>query len=140
MNFDLPEDLAKLKSDVDAFVRQEVIPFEDDPRWTPHGPSDDLRRDLNAKAKAAGLLAVHVPEEYGGRNLSHFEKAVVFEAAGYSILGPVALHCHAPDEGNIHLLEAVGTPAQKERFLRPLASGADALVLCDDGTLSRCRC
>jgi acyl-CoA dehydrogenase len=33
------------------------------------------------------------------------------------------MHCHAPDEGNIHLLEAVGTPAQKEKFLAPLARG-----------------
>lgn len=123
MNFDLPEKLAKLKADVETFVRTEVIPFENDPRWRIHGPGDDLRLDLNAKARAAGLLAVHVPEEYGGRNLSHFEKAVVFEAAGYSILGPIAMHCHAPDEGNIHLLEAVGTPAQKEKFLAPLARG-----------------
>ncbi len=121
MNFDLPDDLAKLKADVDAFVRAEVIPFENDPRWTPHGPTDEMRRDLNEKARSAGLLAVHVPEEYGGRNLSHFEKAVVFEAAGYSVLGPVALHCQAPDEGNIHLLEAVATPAQKEKYLAPLA-------------------
>lgn len=123
MNFDLPEELAKLKSDVDAFVRNEVIPFEQDSRWHSHGPGDELRRDLNEKARQAGLLAVHVPEEYGGRNLSHFEKAVVFEAAGYSILGPIAMHCHAPDEGNIHLLETVGTPEQKERFLAPLACG-----------------
>src|SRR6056297_624637 len=123
MDFDLPADLAKLKSEADAFVRDEVIPMEQDPRWRDHGPGDDLRKALNEKAKAASLLAVHVPEEYGGRNLSHFEKAVVFEAAGYSILGPIALHCHAPDEGNIHLLEAVGTPAQKERFLAPLARG-----------------
>lgn len=123
MNFDLPETLAKLKAEVDDFVRDEVIAFESDPRWLAHGPSDALRRDLNAAAKARGLLAVHVPEEYGGRNLSHFEKAVVFEAAGYSILGPIALHCHAPDEGNIHLLEAVGTPEQKEKYLAPLASG-----------------
>ena len=28
MNFDLPDDLAKLKADVDAFVRAEVIPFD----------------------------------------------------------------------------------------------------------------
>lgn len=124
MNFDLPEDLARLKGDVDAFVRSEVIPFENDPRWTAHGPTDDLRRDLNARARAANLLAVHVAEEFGGRGLGHFGKAVVFEAAGYSILGPIALHCQAPDEGNIHLLEAVATPAQKEKYLRPLATAA----------------
>jgi acyl-CoA dehydrogenase len=47
----------------------------------------------------------------------------VFEEAGYSPLGPVALNIHAPDEGNIHLMEAVATDEQKERWLRPLAEG-----------------
>jgi acyl-CoA dehydrogenase len=48
---------------------------------------------------------------------------VVFEEAGYSTLGPVALNVFAPDEGNMHLLERVATKAQKERYLRPLAAG-----------------
>ena len=123
MNFALSPELAALKGEVEAFVRRDVIPFEGDPRWGAHGPSDALRRDLNAKAKAAGLLAVHVSKAYGGRDLSHVEKAVVFEAAGYSMLGPVAMHCQAPDEGNIHLMDVVGTPAQKEKYLAPLATG-----------------
>ena len=121
MDFSLPPDIATLAAEVDAFVRAEVIPFESDPRWTDHGPDDDLRRDLNAKARAAGLLAPHAPRAYGGQELSHVAKAAVFEAAGYSILGPVALHIHAPDEGNLHLLSVVASAAQKERFLRPLA-------------------
>ena len=124
MNFDLPADLTALKVRVEALVRDEVIAFEADPRWTAHGPTDDLRRELNAKAKAAGLLAVHVSKDLGGQGLDHVGKAVVFEAAGYSMLGPVAMHCQAPDEGNIHLLDVVATPAQRERFLRSLASGA----------------
>ena len=45
----------------------------------------------------------------------------VLEEAGYSLLGPPALNCAAPDEGNMHLLEVVGSDEQKERFLRPLA-------------------
>jgi acyl-CoA dehydrogenase len=48
---------------------------------------------------------------------------VVFEEAGYSLLGPLALNCAAPDEGNMHLLEVVATEEQKERYLRPLAAG-----------------
>jgi acyl-CoA dehydrogenase len=59
----------------------------------------------------------------GGLGLSHIAKAVVFEEAGYSNLGPTALNIHAPDEGNIHLMEAVATPAQKERWLRPQVAG-----------------
>lgn len=121
MDFSLPPDVADLAARVDAFVRAEVIPSESDPRWSDHGPDDDLRRALNAKARVAGLLAPHAPREYGGLALSHVAKAAVFEAAGYSILGPVALHIQAPDEGNLHLLSVVANAAQKERFLRPLA-------------------
>lgn len=108
---------------VDAFVRDVVMPYEGDPRIEHHGPSDDLRRELQAKAKAAGLLAPHVGEAWGGHGLNHRETATVFRAAGYSLLGPVALNCMAPDEGNMHLLEKAATPEQKERFLRPLAAG-----------------
>ena len=121
MDFHVPADAADLAARVDVFVRAEVIPFETDPRWTDHGPTDELRRELNAKARTAGLLAPHAPRAYGGLALSHVAKAAVFEAAGYSMLGPVALHIQAPDEGNLHLLSVVASQAQKEHFLRPLA-------------------
>lgn len=121
MDFTVPTHLRDLKQRVDAFVRETVIPYETDPRWTAHGPSDDLRRELNARADAAGLLSIHVPEAYGGAGLDHRGKAIVLEAAGYSMLGPPALHCQAPDEGNIHLLDVVASEEQKRRFLEPLA-------------------
>ena len=116
-----PDDL-DLADRVRAFVREKIIPFERDPRNTAHGPSDELRAELNKLAGAEGLLAPHVGQHFGGLGLTHGQRAVVFEAAGYSPLGPVALHCAAPDEGNMHLLEAVASDAQKEQFLRPLAS------------------
>lgn len=123
MDFSLPRDLEDLGERVLAFIKDEIIPYETDPRWTAHGPTEELRRELVERARRAGLLSVHVPEAYGGLGLDHVGKSVVLEAAGYSILGPAALHCHAPDEGNIHLLEQVADPEQKERYLRPLASG-----------------
>jgi len=123
MDFSLPNELEELGERVLAFVKKEIIPYENDPRWTAHGPSEELRRELTGKAREAGLLSIHAPKEYGGLGLNHVGKAVVFEAAGYSMLGPAALHCQAPDEGNIHLLEQVANPEQKERYLRPLATG-----------------
>ena len=53
----------------------------------------------------------------------HRTQRVVFGGAGYSPLGPVALNCFAPDEVNMHLLEAVAEQHQKEAWLRPLAAG-----------------
>ncbi len=124
MDFSLPKELEALGDRVLAFVKEKVVPYEADPRWTAHGPTEDLRRALTDEARQAGLLSVHVPKEFGGLGLDHVGKAVVLEAAGYSMLGPPALHCQAPDEGNIHLLEKVANPEQKERYLRPLATGA----------------
>lgn len=123
MDFTLSPELSELKARTERFVREQVIPFEGDPRWTAHGPTDDLRRELNDLARAEGLLGVHAPSDYGGLDLDHFAKAVVFEAAGYSMLGPVALHCQAPDEGNIHLLSVVANDAQKAQYLDALARG-----------------
>ncbi|MDP1962304.1 MAG: acyl-CoA dehydrogenase family protein, partial [Reyranella sp.] len=108
---------------VDAFIRETVIPYEGDPRIDQHGPSDDLRRELQGKARAAGLLAPHVGKAFGAHGLNHRQVARVFRAAGYSLLGPVALNIMAPDEGNMAMLEKVATAEQKERFLRPLAAG-----------------
>jgi acyl-CoA dehydrogenase len=47
----------------------------------------------------------------------------VFEEAGRSPLGPLALHCAAPDEGNMHLLQRAANPEQKRRYLEPLMRG-----------------
>lgn len=124
MDLEIAPHIADLKSRVDAFIRTEVIPLESDPRWTSHGPTDELRRELNERARGAGLLGIHAPREYGGLGLDHCAKAVIFEAAGYSMLGPVAIHAQAPDEGNIHLLDVIATAAQRERYLRPLATAA----------------
>ena len=83
----------------------------------------ELRQQLQSQAREAGLLAPHVPKEWGGCGLDVRGQAVVFEEAGYSLLGPLALNCAAPDEGNMHLLERVAKREQKEQYLRPLAAG-----------------
>ena len=117
---DRAHDLARK---VDAFLKEHVIPFEQDPRIGKHGPSDDLSLELKARARAAGLLAPHVGVEYGGHGLNHREIAIVFRAAGYSLLGPIALNLMAPDEGNMCLIEKIGSAEQKDVVLRPLAAG-----------------
>jgi acyl-CoA dehydrogenase len=123
IDFSLTDEQKDLRARTRAFVEEKVIPYEKDPRRTAHGPTDELRRELNQLAKEAGLFAPHVPKKWGGMGLNHTDMAIVFEAAGYSPLGPVALHCAAPDEGNMNLLAKVATPEQQETYLKPLASG-----------------
>ncbi|MFC5512501.1 acyl-CoA dehydrogenase family protein [Massilia jejuensis] len=123
MDFSIPPSLLELQQRVRRFITEEIIPYENDPRQTPHGPDESLRDDLVDKARKAGLLTPHASVEHGGLGLSHVAKAIVFEEAGYSPLGPVAFNIHAPDEGNIHLLEAIATPEQIDRWVKPLIGG-----------------
>ena len=130
LNFAPPAAVTDLAHRVKEFVKDKVVPYEKDPRWTAHGPTDALRIELNDLARAAGVFAPHVPEEYGGGALSFIGCAYVFEAAGYSMLGPMAIHCASPDEGNIHLLDVVARPDQRDHFLKPLAEGAVRSCFC----------
>jgi acyl-CoA dehydrogenase len=123
IDFSLSPEQETLRTRVRNFIRAHVMPLESDKRQGAHGPHDDLRRELNVLARAEGLLAPHVGREWGGLGLDHVSCAIAFEAAGYSPLGPLAMNCSAPDEGNMHMLELIATERQKERFLRPLAGG-----------------
>jgi acyl-CoA dehydrogenase len=130
MDFSLSPEIEALRERVKQFIHEQVIPFENDPRQDSHGPHRELRDELIAKARSAGLLTLHASKALGGMGLSHIEKAVVFEEAGYSWLGPTAMNIHAPDEGNIHLMEEVATEAQKERWLRPQVEGKTRSCFC----------
>jgi len=123
MDFSLTPALKSLQAEVRSFIAEQIIPLEKDPRQTAHGPSEDLREELVDLARKAGLLTPHASKELGGRGWTHIEKAIAFEEAGYSTLGPTAMNIHAPDEGNIHLLEVVATSEQKERWLKPMVQG-----------------
>jgi acyl-CoA dehydrogenase len=122
IEFELAPEVADLRDRTAAFVRDVVIPSE--PRdHGGHGLDEHLREELQAAAKAAGLFAPHVATELGGLGLDVRGQAIVFEEAGYSILGPQALNCAAPDEGNMHMLSVIATEEQRERYLLPLAAG-----------------
>lgn len=121
IDFSVPPEVEELAARVRAFVRDVCIPAEARDRG--HGLDAVLRAELQEAARRAGLFAPHVAREYGGLGLDIRGWSVVFEEAGYSLLGPPALNCAAPDEGNMHLLAAVASDEQKERYLRPLAAG-----------------
>ena len=123
IGFSLSDELTEIKDRISIFVRDKIIHYEKDPRNTNHGPSDELRLELNELARQAGLFAPQLPTKWGGLGLNHVGTAIALEAAGYSPLGPIALHCNAPDEGNMNLLAKVASDEQSEKWLRPLASG-----------------
>jgi len=98
MDFAQSARAAELAERVTAFVRDEVIPLESRATHA-DGLPPELLAELRIKARAAGLFGPQVPTEYGGLGLDLLECCPVFEAAGRSLLGPLALNCSAPDEG-----------------------------------------
>jgi len=122
IDFDLGEGLTALRDRVRAFVDSEVIPREPEYAGAPD-LADRIRRELQAQAKRAGLFLPTCSKELGGLGLSWREIAVVLEEAGRSLLGPQALNCSAPDEGNLHLLAQIASETQRRRYLVPLAAG-----------------
>ncbi|WP_218578226.1 acyl-CoA dehydrogenase family protein [Vineibacter terrae] len=123
IDFELPQELATLRQRVLEFVTDKIVPFENDPRNGVYTVEDSLREEMVALTRAAGLLSPHGPREYGGLGLDHRSMAVVFEAASWSPLGPLAFNIQAPDEGNVNLLHQVATPEQKARWLPDIVAG-----------------
>ncbi|MGZ4538556.1 MAG: acyl-CoA dehydrogenase family protein [Blastococcus sp.] len=117
-------ELDQLVERTKVFIRDLVLPLDDEHDGDIEAAGgEDARISLQKAARAAEIFAPHAPVDCGGPGLGMVDRARVFEEAGYSLFGPLALNIAAPDEGNVHLLEHVASPAQKEQFLQPLARG-----------------
>ncbi len=125
MDFMLSPEIDRIRSRTRAFVEEHVLPLEKDPENfsehenIPHDRLEPVRR----KAKEAGLWAPQSPKAFGGMELPIVAWAAMYEEAARSVFGPLVFNCMAPDDGNMNLLARVGTPAQKERWLRPIVQG-----------------
>ena len=125
MDFTLSPEIEKLRLRTRAFIEEHVLPLEADPKnFSEHENIPDERLSpVRAKARAAGLWAPQSPKAFGGMELPIVAWAVMYEEAARSLFGPLALNCMAPDDGNMNLLNRAGTPAQKEKWLRPIVEG-----------------
>ncbi len=121
MDFSVPEKAQRITGQVRDFVDREVIPLERKLFSQGFGAVEEDIRTLHGEVRKLGLLPPHLPEAWGGGGLSLLEFAHVSEELGRSVLGHLVFHCQAPDAGNMELLLQHGTPAQQERWLRPLA-------------------
>ena len=113
-------DLARLR----AFIDEHCIAAESPAHVHDPAALDAALAQLRPIAKAQGLYLPQLPPAQGGLGLNWTERAVVFEEAGRSYLGPAALNCAAPDQPNMISLLRQGNPAQQRRYLGPLADGA----------------
>lgn len=125
MDFTISPELDDLRRRIAAFVESEIIPHESDPAsWDAHDNiAEPVLAQLRAKARAAGLWCLQLKPENGGLGVGRMGMAVCYEAMNRSIFGPVVFNSAAPDDGNMMMLEAVGTPEQKRRWLAPIVAG-----------------
>jgi alkylation response protein AidB-like acyl-CoA dehydrogenase len=123
MDFAESPKVKDLRHLIRAFVDKEVLPLEPALRRDGFAALLPTLEQVRGRARETGLWAAFIPAEHGGAGLTLTEYAHMSEELGRSPLGHYLFNCQAPDVGNMEVLMQFGTPAQQERFLRPLIKG-----------------
>ena len=122
-------ELVELAAKTKAFVVDKVIPYEKDPRWTRTARPTNCGSSWTRSPRPPACSAARRHGVRRPRRSSHVGRAMVFEAAGYSMLRPARDPFAAPDEGNIHLLERRGRRRAEGALPAAAGRGRDPLVL-----------
>jgi acyl-CoA dehydrogenase len=107
-------------------------------RWSWAPGQLELLEGAKNKAKASGLWNFFLPTSEIGRGLTNLDYAYIAAELGKFPLASETLNCSAPDTGNMEVLERVGTPEQKKRWLEPLLNGEirSAYAMTEPGVAS----
>ncbi|MBV9044209.1 MAG: acyl-CoA dehydrogenase family protein, partial [Alphaproteobacteria bacterium] len=117
---------------VKKHIEENVAPIEEEffrlgenrkERWSWAPGQLELLEGAKNKAKASGLWNFFLPNSEIGRGLTNLDYAYIAAELGKHPLSSESLNCSAPDTGNMEVLERVGTPEQKEKWLKPLLNG-----------------
>src|SRR5208282_4160286 len=120
--------VAELRPKLLAFMDEVVYPneqrFEDELERAPtRWQIPPVMEEMKAKARAAGLWNLFLPESELGAGLTNLEYAPLCEIMGRSHMAPEVFNCSAPDTGNMEVLVRYGTPEQRRHWLEPLLAG-----------------
>ncbi|HXM13157.1 MAG TPA: acyl-CoA dehydrogenase family protein [Terriglobales bacterium] len=137
MDFSPSPTARKYVQRLEAFMQEHVLPAEPEycaqlqnlPDWR-HWKQPPVMETLKAKARAAGLWNLFLPDGKYGAGLSNVEYAPLAELMGRSSIAPEVFNCNAPDTGNMEVLVKYGSAAQKERWLTALLAGEIRSAFC----------
>jgi acyl-CoA dehydrogenase len=106
-------------------ITEEYLALNDEKEdpWTHHPRQLELLEGAKVKAREAGLWNFFLPDAESGEGLKNLDYAYIAAELGKNPLASESLNCSAPDTGNMEVLERVGTPEQKEKWLKPLLAG-----------------
>ena len=116
---------------IEEFVRTEVEPLDHvlgSPYDVKSAKRNKLVRPLQAEVRKRGLWGCHLGPELGGPGYGQVKLALMNEILGTARFAPTVFGCQAPDTGNSEILAHYGTPAQKEKYLKPLLN--NEIVSC----------
>ena len=131
-NLEMSEGAKPLLNAVVKHIRENVDPISEEfysyndtkeDRWSYHPRQLELLEGAKQKARESGLWNFFLPNAETGEGLSNLDYAYIAAELGKNPLASETLNCSAPDTGNMEVLERVGTPEQKEKWLKPLLAG-----------------
>lgn len=131
-NLAMSESAKPLLEKVVQHIQENVDPIVDEFYRLGEGRADrfsyapgqlELLEGAKTKAKESGLWNFFLPNAETGEGLSNLDYAYIAFELGKNPLASETLNCSAPDTGNMEVLERVGTPEQKEKWLKPLLAG-----------------
>ncbi|WP_439360330.1 acyl-CoA dehydrogenase family protein [Bradyrhizobium sp. DASA03007] len=128
----MSEGVRPLYERVRKFIRETVEPIsaeleklseETADRWSFTPTQLEMIEKAKSRARAEGLWNFFLPNAHTGEGMKNLDFAYIAAELGKDLLAPETLNCAAPDTGNMEVLERVGTPEQKEKWLKPLLNG-----------------
>jgi len=151
VSFDIPADIQRTLDEIDAFIEAEIAPlqaqddnerfFDHRREWartdfeaggTPRPEWEALLGEMRRRADAAGWLRLALPEEFGGRDASNLEMAIIREHLATKGLGLFNdLQNESSIVGNfptVLMMRDHGTEAQKAEWMPGFLDGSRRLA------------
>ncbi len=124
MDFDLTPRAREHAEKMEGFFADHILPRNREWRAALDSGAHDapFMPDLQARARAAGLWNLGLPH-LPAHGLGNLDFAPLAEIMGRLVWAPQVFNCHAPDLPNMITLDAVATPAQRQRWLEPMLEG-----------------